>query len=268
VVEFNENKLCRICTSNLQDAFDAVVIKKYTAKILYCPNCGLLQVANPTWVGKAYLEVIALSDTGLVMRNVGLSKKLIPLLFHLFGNGGRYVDFAGGTGLLVRLMRDAGHDFYWDDPYCMNVHARGFEFVADSSSYNVVTAFEVLEHILDPIDFFSNAINKTHTGILIFSTELYEGIPPKPEEWEYYNFDEGQHISFYQKKTLIFIADKLGLKYNSLGQLHIFYQDKYTDLFTGYFNSRLIRKIANYKAIGGLKSKTMSDSLMLRGKGK
>jgi len=263
-----KNKSCCVCLNELQYAFDTVVMKKYTAKVLYCPNCGLLQVADPTWLDEAYSEAIARADTGLVMRNVGFSKQLTPLLFHLFGNDGRYADFAGGTGLLVRLMRDAGYDYYWHDPYCRNVHARGFEFDAEKLPCNVVTAFEVLEHVLNPIEFVSDAIRQTQTDVFIFSTILFEGVPPKTEEWCYYAFETGQHISFYQNKTLKFIADKLGLTYNSFGQMHLFYQKKYIKLLASYFNSRLTRKIAHYKANRYLQSKTMSDNLMLCSKEK
>jgi len=197
--------VCRICGSVLQHCFDGKALKRYLFEMLNCPRCGFIQIANPHWLNEAYSDAITVSDTGLVARNLLLAGRLSPLLFYLYGSDGRYVDFAGGTGLLVRLMRDAGFDFYWHDSYCKNIHARGFEFDVKSGPYKVVTAFEVLEHVINPIEFVSEAIRKTQADVFIFSTELFEGIPPKPEDWWYYSFETGQHISFYQNRT--FTAD-------------------------------------------------------------
>ena len=256
--------VCKICGSDLQPCFEGKALNRYFFEMLICLRCGFLQIANPHWLSEAYSDAISSSDTGLVARNLLLADRLSPLLFYLYGSDGRYVDFAGGTGLLTRLMRDAGFDFYWHDPYCKNVHARGFEFDIENGPYKVVTAFEVLEHVLNPIEFVSEAIRQTHADVFIFSTELFEGMPPKSEDWWYYSFETGQHVSFYQNRTLHFIADKLGLNYSSFGQLHLFYKMKFTGLFATYFKSRLTQKIARYKAGRCLKSKTMSDCLMLR----
>jgi hypothetical protein len=37
---------------------------------------------------------------------------------------GTFVDIGGGYGLLTRLMRDRGFDFYWKDPHCENIFAK------------------------------------------------------------------------------------------------------------------------------------------------
>ena len=44
-----------------------------------------------------------------------------------FKSNGSIVDYGGGYGLLVRLMRNSGFDFYRYDPYCANFFAKGFE---------------------------------------------------------------------------------------------------------------------------------------------
>ena len=67
------------------------------------------------------------ADTGLVMRNLDIAKKLATLLYFGFDPRARYVDVAGGYGMLTRLMRDDGFDFHWDDKFCANLLARGFE---------------------------------------------------------------------------------------------------------------------------------------------
>jgi hypothetical protein len=255
-------KKCNICNSLPQHAFTSIALKKYPFNATICPGCGILQVDNPHWLMEAYSDAIAACDTGLVARNLSLASKLNPLLLYLFGTDGRYVDFAGGTGLFVRFMRDIGYDFYWKDPYCKNIHARGFEF-EQGMQYEAVTAFEVLEHIVDPIGFISNAFEETGADALIFTTTLFSGSPPRPDEWWYYAFDTGQHISFYQAKTLNTISEQLGMKFVSNSGIHIFCTANLFKRLSRYFKTSLIRQFVRYKCSRVLKSKTMTDHFLV-----
>lgn len=257
---------CAICGNSTQPAFSTITLKKYTFDAMICPHCGFLQAANPHWLNEAYSEAIAACDTGLVARNLSLAATLSPLFFHLFGTDGRHVDFAGGTGLFVRLMRDIGYDFYWRDPYCTNVHARGFEFQR-GHGYLAVTAFEVLEHVVDPMEFVLSVFQDTGAEVLFFTTELFSGAPPKPDEWWYYAFDAGQHISFYQAKTLEIIADRLGMKFVSYNGIHVFCKTSLFDQMQRFYNSSVIRRIVRYKSKRMLESKTFSDHRFLLGQG-
>jgi 2-polyprenyl-3-methyl-5-hydroxy-6-metoxy-1,4-benzoquinol methylase len=128
---------------------------------------------------------------------------------------------AGGYGMLTRLMRDIGFDFYWSDFYCENILAKGFDASTTTNQFCVITAFEVLEHVYDPIEFIQKSMKDAGTSTIIFSTCLFSGDPPKPESWWYYSFETGQHISFYQVKTLEFISNKLSLYFYSHGNIHM-----------------------------------------------
>ena len=120
--------ICPICDSERKEIFTAKILHQYEIKYFLCDNCGLLQTEEPFWLNEAYSSAIADTDTGIVARNLSISKKLTCILYFLFNKEGKYLDIAGGYGLLTRLMRDIGFDFYWQDVYCQNIFAEGFEF--------------------------------------------------------------------------------------------------------------------------------------------
>jgi hypothetical protein len=205
------------------ESFAAKVMNKYGASYQLCDGCGLLAVRDPFWLEEAYSRAIAVADTGLVRRNLELSSKVACVLYWLVGERGegRYLDLAGGYGLLTRLMRDIGFDFYWSDKYCANLISPGFEFREEMGPCKGVTAFEVLEHLSDPAPFIEESIARHGSEYFIFTTELYEGAPPQPAEWNYYAFATGQHVTFYQRRTLEKLAAKLGLHFASANGLHL-----------------------------------------------
>ena len=187
-----------------------------------CGVCGLLQVQDPAWLAEAYSDAIAVTDTGLVQRNLEIASRLIILLDSLAVGQKPCLDVAGGYGLLVRLMRDYGFHFRWSDPYCENLLARGFEHTADNGPYAVVTAFEVLEHVEDPLSFVRDALENSGADHMILSTEVFEGAPPDPDVWPYYSLQTGQHISFFQRRTLAWLAEAAGLHFATDGLLHVY----------------------------------------------
>jgi hypothetical protein len=165
-----------------------------------CRGCGYVQTEAPYWLARAYAESINDSDTGILQRNSRNACIVLATLISLGQLRGRVVDFAGGYGILTRLLRDIGVDAYWSDQYSANLLARGFEDSGQSAS--LITAFEVFEHFLDPgteLDkMFSTAPN------VLLSTEIIA--EPAPAEWWYYGREHGQHIGFFRIRTLELLA--------------------------------------------------------------
>jgi Methyltransferase domain len=256
-----ENLKCTLCGGDRQHHFTQRILNKYDVDYFYCNHCGFLQTEQPHWLDEAYGNAIADADTGLVARNVNISGKLSNVLLFLFGKDGRYLDTAGGYGMLTRLMRDIGFDFYWSDPYCENILSKGFELATTEPPFTAITAFEVLEHVYDPLEFISSSLDRAQTSTLIFSTELFSGSPPAFSDWYYYLPGTGQHISFYQLKTLQFIADKLSLQLHSYGNLHVLTNEKKSaQLMKVLMASRLSQSIKSYvRFVMRSKSKTMTD---------
>jgi hypothetical protein len=213
--------ICKVCAVTTRAAFQHQVLKKYEARYSQCPACGFLQAEEPRWLDEAYSNAIASADTGIMQRNLYLSKLASTLLWYLFGGKGKFLDAAGGYGLLTRLMRDAGFDYYWCDPHAQNLVARGFEGSVADGPYQAVTAFEVLEHLVDPIGFLSNLVGSMGARTLLVSTELFAGEAPAPDDWWYYAFETGQHISFYRRSTLEVISRRLGLRLYSNRNVHL-----------------------------------------------
>lgn len=209
---------CKICKQENNSVFSGRLLNKYDIEYYHCKNCGFLQTEEPFWLEEAYSETINVTDPGYMQRNINLSKKLTILLSLFFDKNGKYLDYAGGYGVFVRMMRDIGFDFYWDDKYTTNLFSRGFEYT-NTDKYEAVTTFESFEHFLHPIEEIENLLKISKN--IIFSTELLPDPIQKPEDWWYYGLDHGQHISFYSNKTFEFIANKYNLHYINLGSLHI-----------------------------------------------
>ncbi|MBN67841.1 MAG: methyltransferase type 11 [Gimesia sp.] len=215
----SEEKCC-VCSTSMQPIFKGCVLQRHQVTYFQCADCGFLRTQNPTWLDEAYSSAIARSDTGLVVRNLQIARRLACVLDAFFEPDGRFLDTAGGTGLLTRLMRDTGFDFWWEDPYCNNVMAAGFEVAPAASDFEAVTAFEALEHMVNPMEFIKDSLSRSRTKTLIFSTELYA--PPKPrKDWWYLAQSTGQHISFFTRKTMETIAVHHGLNFYSQGLIHM-----------------------------------------------
>lgn len=216
---------CKICNHDSKKAFQANILNKYDVSYFACPNCGFIQTEEPYWLTEAYKESINFTDTGLVQRNIFSAKISKSIIRHFFNAQSTYADLAGGYGLFVRLMRDKGFDFLWNDLYTENLFARGFEFNKNQDSHiELITAFEAFEHFVNPVKEleFMFSVSKN----IFFSTLLIPtSIPDK--NWWYYGFDHGQHISFYSKKTLIKIAEKYKVYfYSNNKDFHLFTEKK------------------------------------------
>jgi hypothetical protein len=228
---------CRLCGEQANRLFEATIRKKDLAEYYLCTRCGLLQIGDPHWLTEAYKEPINVTDTGIVQRNIALSYSAAILICMLFDPKAKYLDYAGGYGLLTRIMRDYGFDFLWHDPFADNIFAKGFEYVPkeqkDRNEIEMVTAFECFEHFSAP----SKEIAKIfkYSRNLLASTLLFPEPIPKPEEWWYYGLEHGQHICFYAKRTLEYIARSYGVNIYSANEgIHLFtplelgsYRDKF-----------------------------------------
>ena len=76
---------CPICNGSLDVAFETQVLCRHKATYDYCRGCGFLRARNPHWLAEAYSSAIASTDTGLVMRNIDVARKLTKILLGVLG---------------------------------------------------------------------------------------------------------------------------------------------------------------------------------------
>ena len=223
---------CRICNQSVEAIFSAVLLQKYSAQFFKCNHCGYVQTERPYWLDHAYQVPINNSDTGMIKRSFWHRNIAATLIYFLFNNKSKFLDYAGGYGIFVRLMRDVGFDFFWQDKHTENLFARGFEF---PESYNfefeLLTCFEAFEHFVEPLNELEKLL--TISQNILLSTEFIPEPTPSPDEWWYYGLGHGQHIGFFQKKTFEFIAKKYDLFFYTNGQnIHFLSKKK---IFPSFF---------------------------------
>lgn len=218
----NQNINCKICSSPVKHIFNSKVLNKYDVGYSQCTNCGFIQTDEPYWLDEAYNNAITSLDLGLISRNLEYSDKISSLILNNFDINGKFLDYAGGYGMFTRLMRDKGFDYYHQDQFCVNLYAQNFELddLPKKTKFEFVTAFEVFEHFSNPLEEIKNIFKYSNT--IIFSTELQPDLKfINSDQWWYFTPETGQHIAFYSRKALEFLAKFFNCYLYSEGSLHI-----------------------------------------------
>jgi hypothetical protein len=265
------SKICNLCNSTTNLIFSSIILNKYEVKYYRCSSCELIHTQPVYWIEEAYNSSIALTDTGIILRNE-INKQRIVLTLTFLNNSLSFfsklkpytfnvLDYGAGYGILVRMLRDIGFDAYFYDKYTQNLFAQGFEH-NENIKINCLLAFELFEHLEYPTEELLKLVKSYTPETIIFSTLLYEGNYPN-KEWWYYSFETGQHVSFYNNVTLKILAEKIDYKfYSILPDFHIFSK---VSIDVNKLQKFIIKFGKNFSKISKLySSKTFSDHLHMK----
>jgi hypothetical protein len=211
--------ICRLCDGATIEKFYLTGIFGVNIRYFECRNCGCLQTQQPTWLSDAYASSnLSVADTGAAQR-VLLNHAFVLAIAKIFRLK-TILDFGGGDGLLCRLLRDRGLDAYVFDNYAKPVYASSFRGTLDHR-YDLITAFEVLEHLVSPSATLEQLF-QSRPRLIIASTEIYCG---QDASWWYLCPSHGQHIFFYSRKALQLLASKYRYAYYDINGHQFFFAE-------------------------------------------
>jgi methyltransferase family protein len=219
--EVSAENRCRLCGQETAFVFKQRVIDRYDVAYFVCDGCGSLQTEFPHWLGEAYSDAVMSIDPGAAQRVLDnfVLTRVIARLFDCR----RILDYGGGAGLLCRLLRDVGWDAYSFDRYASPSYATGFT-ATPSENFDLVTAYEVLEHIAEP----AKDLGEIFAGgprVVLASTYIYNG---QGSDWWYLAPEEGQHVFMYSSKALDLIATRFGYRVHIYNGFFIFCREPLT----------------------------------------
>lgn len=238
--------ICKLCGAQATEIFQKLVLGKHQVKYYRCGTCLFTQTEQPFWLDEAYSKAITALDLGLVYRNLYLSPIVQSIIGRYFNREARFLDFGGGYGLFVRIMRDAGLDFYRQDKYCENLFASNFDLsdITVSAPFEALTAFELFEHLDSPLQGVEEMLG--YSKSIIFSTDL--AADGDLSSWDYLVPEVGQHIALYHRKSLEVIAAKFRLNLYSNGRnIHMLTPKKLNEMvFRTVVHPRVAKLYSRY----------------------
>lgn len=228
---------CKICTSiaaRLGEKHGKLVYR--TFEIFRCPSCGFVFVGNPwTDFGKIYSQeyykgrgadpltdyVFELEHPEQTIRKyewTGMLKLITSLLQKR--RGFRWLDYGCGNGALVRFVRQNSEiEIYGLEEGWIADLARQHgipllnrgELESAEDSFDVVTAIEVMEHVIDPLETLRHIRRLLKPGGLFFCTT---GNASKHRnqllQWPY--IIPEIHVSFFEPATLAKALHRTGFR--------------------------------------------------------
>jgi 2-polyprenyl-6-hydroxyphenyl methylase/3-demethylubiquinone-9 3-methyltransferase len=193
-----------------------------------CTVCGFLfTTAFDSWTAEGFKQHIynddyIVVDPDYVEIRPTNNAKAVGDLFQAHRSVLNILDYGGGEGLFSRCLRERGFHAGTYDPF--SAHHTEFP----SGRYNLITSFEVMEHVPDPESTVATMVSMLQEGgVIFFSTLLQPGnIQEIGLNWWYAGPRNG-HVSLYSPQALIRLFERHGMKVGSFtgGGTHIAYTE-------------------------------------------
>ena len=231
-------RACKICEQPSY-LFDIVDFAKTARENLYprglvgvpvlyfkCDSCSFVftyffdDFTDEQWRRFVYNEEYAEVDPAFMGVRLALNARLIRA--YLCASRRAQIvglDFGGGNGVTAALLRNKGWAYDAFDPFGLN------EVKAERiGKYNLCSAFEVFEHLPDPVSSLKSLLDKAAPGrlMIIITTLVHDGfITDELRLTWWYAAPRNGHVSLFSQAALRALAGRFGLQLTSSKGTHL-----------------------------------------------
>lgn len=194
------------------------------ARLLKCQTCGFVfSQRNPTEKELSdYYAKYSYSDNYYLSPLTSLRYERLLDEFALYKKNNRILDIGCGNGQFLEVAKKKGWEI-WGTEYSkeavlqaqkkgLNVlHGRLDEVLDDLPKFDVITSFEVIEHIINPeseIDLMKNILGPG--GVVYITTPNFNSVLRYLLKQRYDVITYPEHLSYFTRKTLNYLMKEKG----------------------------------------------------------
>lgn len=220
VVDFN--KSCEEARGLFLPLSGEPVYYALCGKCGFCFAPGLHRWPLEAFASRIYNDEYARVDPDYLEVRPRANAATLRTMFKDLPRTVKHLDYGGGQGLLSRLLRESGWDSTSWDPFVDRKSS-----VAQLGKFDLVTAYEVFEHVPDVQALMSDLeALLAPDGVVLFSTLLSDGnIRPNERLSWWYASPRNGHISLFSRESLALLAQRHGFTCGSFsGGFHVLFR--------------------------------------------
>ncbi len=190
-------------------------IPVYYALCMQCGFCFAPEILSwqlEAFENKIYNSEYILVDPDYIETRPRANANTVISMFNEQTQLIKHLDYGGGNGLLANLLNESGFNSTTYDPFVdRNIDLKKL------GQFNLITAFEVFEHVPDIHELMSNLrLLLAPNGLILFSTLLSDGnIHANQRLSWWYASPRNGHISLFSENSLTLFAHSNGFNLGS-----------------------------------------------------